>query len=115
MSAPIDQAVIVPAAPGELDSLLSAIADGIQALAAWDMAAFEAASERQRAICDHFACKPDLRQLPSTAAAAKKVQELNRVYDRLLRHSVHWARTIHSILQASGDPFPRQSSVHFRG
>jgi hypothetical protein len=114
MNPPATLASVPPAEPGELDALLCAISDAIAALVAWNVTAFQSAIERQNAICEHLALKPEWRHQPGTAAAARQVQELNRVYDRLLRHSVHWTRTIQSILQAGGHTLP-SASVHFRG
>jgi hypothetical protein len=104
-----------PAQPGELDALLAAISQAINALTAWDVAAFQSAIERQAEICDRIALKPGLGRPPASAAAVHRVQHLNRVYERLLQHSVHWTRTIHAILQASGNLHSRRPSVHFRG
>jgi hypothetical protein len=115
MKPPAIVASVPPAEPGELDALLCAISDAIAALVAWNLTAFQAAIERQSAICEHLALKPEWRQLPGTAVTARQVQELNRVYDRLLRHSVHWTNTIQSILQAGGHTLPSHASVHFRG
>lgn len=117
--------------PSELDALLSAIAGAIEALVAWDITALQSASERQRALCDRLAGQlgvprdvtgdvtadgsAGLLFSPASAATARKVRELNRVYDRLLQHSIQWTRTIHSILEAGGHSFPTRASVHFRG
>jgi hypothetical protein len=98
--------------PSEFDALLAAISDGIAALVAWDIAAFDAAVELQREICAGIALKPASACIP---AAARKVQDLNRVYDRLLKHSVHWTRTLHAILQTGGGSLSRRSPLHFRG
>jgi hypothetical protein len=105
----------VPGDPGDLDLLLAAIADAIEALVAWDIHAFQLASDRQRAICDRLARYSSGRQLPATAATTRKIQELNRVYDRLLHHSIHWTRTLRSIFEAGGHSVPVRASVHFRG
>ena len=102
-------------APDEFDALLSAISDGITALVAWDITAFQDASDRQRAICDRLAIHSEWRHQSNAVAGAKKVQELNRVYDRLLQHSIHWTRTIRSILDASGHSLQGRASMHFRG
>ncbi|MGA3128285.1 MAG: hypothetical protein ABSD13_16405 [Candidatus Korobacteraceae bacterium] len=136
MNPPTAQLVAPQAGPGELDALLSAISAAIEALVAWDIAAFDSAVERQRSICDRLASlrcptsaavsrcgslpapagsSPALPYSPAAAATARKVRELNRVYDRLLQHSIHWTRTIHSILEAGGHSFPGRASVHFRG
>jgi hypothetical protein len=106
----------VPApAQAELDALLTAISQAIEALIAWNITGFESAVERQREICERLGDQPAWRHLPGIAAAACKVKELNRDYERLLRHSVHWTRTIQAILQASGHSLPSRASVHFRG
>ncbi len=115
MNAPADQRPIPPAGAAELDALLSAISEAIEALVAWNITDFDSAVERQRSICAQLALQPGWRQLPGAGAAARKIQDLNRVYDRLLQHSIHWTRTIQSIHQANGNPFPRRTSVHFRG
>jgi len=114
MNPPASHAPVAPAA-GELDALFAAISEAIEALVAWNVTAFQSAVERQREICERLARTSEWRQLPGTAASARRVQELNRVYDRLLRHSVHWARTIQSIHQASGHSLLSCASVHFRG
>lgn len=112
---------VMPALSGELEALLAAIAGAIDALVAWDITAFDSAIERQRRICERLAsipCAPaagSARLSPAAAATARKVRELNRVYDRLLQHSVHWTRTMHSILEAGGHSFSSRASVHFRG
>ena len=115
MNAPAGLLSNFPAGATELDALLPAISDAIEALVAWNITAFQSAVERQRAICDRLALQPGWRQLPGAVTTARKVQDLNRVYDRLLQHSIHWTRTIRSIHQAGGNPFPRRTSVHFRG
>jgi hypothetical protein len=101
--------------PGELDALLAAIAEAIEALTAWNIPGFESAVERQREICERLGCQTEWRKLPRTATTASKVKELNRSYDRLLQHSIHWTRTIQSILRAGGHSLPGRGSVHFRG
>jgi len=144
MNPPTASLVAPQAGPREFDALLSAISAAIEALVAWDIAAFDSAVERQRAICARLASAagspapaagspapaagspalpdpapvagtPALPHSPAAAATARKVRELNRVYDRLLQHSIHWTRTIHSILEAGGHSFPGRASVHFRG
>lgn len=111
-------AVPVPAesaGSGDLDALLAAISDAIAALVAWNLADFQSAVERQRSLCDGLARHSEWSRNPGAAAAARKVRDLNRIYDRLLRHSMHWTRTLQSIFEASGHPLPRRASVHFRG
>jgi hypothetical protein len=110
IAAPID-----PAANTGLDALLSSISEAIESLVTWDLPAFQSAIERQRVICDHLARQAEWRRSPTAAATAHKVRELNRVYDRLLRHSMHWTRTLQSIFEAAGNPPPANASVHFRG
>jgi hypothetical protein len=105
----------LPTRPDALDSLQSAISDAIEALVAWNIPAFECAVDRQRAACDCLAVKSDWRQFPGTAATAKKIHRLSQVYDRLLQHSVHWTRIVHSILERNREPFSPRSSVDFRG
>jgi len=103
-----------PASPSaELEALLSAIADAISALAAWDHPAFQSAVERQRAICQRL--QLGVPWAPEAVAPARKVRELNRVYDRLLQHSMQWTRTLHAILEAGGHTLSSHASVHFRG
>ena len=101
-----------PAEPGELDALLLAISDGIDALVAWDIAAFESAVARQSAISTRIAASTGR---PPSPAAAHRVVELNRVYSRLLQHSLQWTRTLRTILQAGGHQLASRASVHFRG
>jgi hypothetical protein len=115
MNRPAAPVPIDPADSGGLDALLPAISDAIEALTAWNLAAFQSAVERQRAICDGLARHSAWRQSPGAAATARQVQDLNRIYDRLLRHSMHWTRTLQSIFEASGVPRPGCASVHFRG
>jgi hypothetical protein len=107
------------ASPAELEALLAAISEAIEALVAWDHTAFQSVVERQRAICERLANLPagsaGAPLSPASVAAARKVRELNRVYDRLLQHSIQWTRTIHSILEAGGHSIPSRASVHFRG
>ncbi len=110
----------VPSAlSGELEALLAAVSEAIEALVVWDNTTFQTAVERQRAICERIAAKPAVSgRVPATSAAAataRKLRELNRVYDRLLHHSMQWTRTIHSILEAGGYSRPSRASVHFRG
>ncbi len=116
MSTPATLADTPPAEPDELDRLLCAISEAIEALVQWNIPAFQAAVDRQSAICEGLALEKEWRQLPGAAATARKVQDLNRVYDRLLQHSIHWTRIIHVTLQSTGgNPYPRRASVHFRG
>jgi hypothetical protein len=102
-------------APSGLDALSSAISDAIEALVAWDLTAFQSAVERQRTLCDGLARHSEWRRSPNAAATARRVQALNRIYGRLLRHSLHWTHTLQSIFEASGSPLPGCPSVHFRG
>jgi hypothetical protein len=113
MSAPAHDKPIAQSSPRELDALLAAISDGIAALGAWDVAAFQAAAERQSEICDRIAAHSMLPPSAEDAVMARKVRELNRVYDRLLQHSIRWACTLRTILQDDG----RKPSVrvHFKG
>lgn len=116
-----------PKQPDELDALLVAISDGIDALVAWDSTAFQSALDRQSAICLQIctrsapaagsaALSDTLISAPQySSATARKVRELNRVYDRLLQHSIQWTRTQRFILQAGGLQLPCLPSIHFRG
>jgi hypothetical protein len=116
VSTPATLANAPPAKSGELDALLCAISEAIDALVEWNIPGFQSAVERQSAICESLALKQEWRALPGAAATARRVQDLNRVYDRLLQHSIHWTRVIHATLQATGgNPYPRRASVHFRG
>jgi len=115
--------------PADLDALLSAISAAINALVAWDIAAFDSAVERQRSICARLASAAEILDkqraaLPQPLATAdptaflattRKIRELNHVYDQLLRHSIHWTRTMQSIHEAGGHSFSGRASVHFRG
>ena len=105
----------VPVAAGDLDALLSSISEAIEALVAWNLPAFQSAVERQRSLCDQLARHAEWRRGPNAPVAAQKVRELNRVHDRLLRHSLQWTRTLQSIFEAAGSPPPSRASVHFRG
>ena len=101
MSTPATLADTPPAEPSELDRLLCAISEAIEALVQWNIPAFQAAVDRQSAICE--APRPERKNggsSPGTAATARRVQDLNRVYDRLLQHSIHWTRTIHATFRA---------------
>ncbi len=115
MNAPAGLFPNSPAGAAELDGLLGATSEAIAALVAWDFTAFQAAVERQRALCDRLALESEWRRLPGTQTTARKIRDLNRVYHCLLRHSIHWTHTLQFIHQADGDPFPRRASVHFRG
>jgi hypothetical protein len=106
---------VEPAGPGELDALGAAIEEAIAALVAWNLPAFQSAVECQRTLCERLACAAAWRQSPEAAAAAGRVRKLNRVYGRLLRHSMHWTHTLQSIFEAAGNPLPPTASVHFRG
>jgi len=106
---------IDPAGNTGLDALHSSISEAIEALVTWNLPAFQSAAERQRAICGHLARHPEWHHAPNAAATAQKVRELNRVYHRLLRHSMQWTRTLQSIFEAAGNPSSSCASVHFRG
>jgi hypothetical protein len=101
--------------PGDFDALLAAISDGIEALVAWDITAFQSAAQRQSSICASIASNSQLPKHPPDTGKLQKVRELNRVYDRLLQHSVQWTRTLRAILQAGGHQPSSHASVHFRG
>jgi hypothetical protein len=101
--------------PGDFDALLAAISDGIEALVAWDIAAFQSAAQRQSSICDSIASNSRQPKHPPDAGRLQKVRELNRVYDRLLQHSIRWTRALRAILQAGGHQPSSHASVHFRG
>jgi hypothetical protein len=115
MNQPTAPVLLESAASGDLDALHDAISDAIAALVAWDLTAFQSAVERQRALCGVLARDSAWRQSPAAAASARRVRELNRIYESLLRHSMQWARTLRSIFEATGNPLPERASVHFRG
>jgi hypothetical protein len=100
------------ASPAELEALLAAISEAIEALVAWDNTAFESVVERQRILCEHLATLDASSFSPATAI---QVRELNHIYDRLLQHSVQWTHTIQAILEAGGHTLPSRATVHFRG
>ncbi len=100
---------------GDFDALLAAISDGIEALVAWDITAFQSAAQRQASICGSIVSDSRLTEHPPDAGRLQKVRELNRVYDRLLQHSIQWTRTLRAILQAGGHQPSSHASVHFRG
>jgi hypothetical protein len=104
----------VPAGSG-LDALLASISEAIDSLVAWNLPAFQSAIERQREVCAYLDRHAEWRQAPNAAATARKVRELNRVYHRLLHHSMQWTRTLQSIFEAAGSPPPAGVTVHFRG
>ena len=114
MLAPAYAATIPSAEPPGLEDLHAAISDAIAALVAWDITALQSAVDRQTVILRDLP-HPSSQDQVAEAMTARKIQELNRVYDRLLQHSVHWTRTIQSILQASGHTLPNRATVHFRG
>jgi hypothetical protein len=115
MTATASRALTASSDPSELDALLSAISDAIEALVAWDVTAFQSAVERQSAICDRLAAvKSGGSPSPEDADAVHRIQELNRVYDCLLQHSVQWTRTLCSILRAGGHPLTNRATLHFR-
>jgi hypothetical protein len=95
-----------------LDELLAAISDAITALMAWDAMAFQDAVDRQAAICAAFSSDASLL-IHGSADSARKVLEMNRIYSRLLRHSIQWTRTLNVILQTRGDR--RSKRAHFQG
>jgi hypothetical protein len=96
-----------------LDALSAAIAEAIEALAAWDFTAFESAVERQRSLCDRIA-SGEWCGGPQDTATASRIQRLNRIYRCLLRHSMHWTRIQRTIFEA-GHGLPGRASMHFRG
>ncbi|MDR3764970.1 MAG: hypothetical protein P4M01_12835 [Acidobacteriota bacterium] len=86
-----------------LEKLMASVSDAIQAMVEWDVEAFHAAVARQMALC------AELNQLshpPSTGAteAAHRVQQLNRVYQRMVTHSIQWTRTLQSMLPVDSGP-----------
>jgi hypothetical protein len=101
--------------PNDFDALLAAISDSIEALVAWDITAFQSAAQRQSSICESIASDSWLTKHPPDAGRLQRVRELNRVYDRLLQHSIQWTRTLRAILQAGGPQPSSHASVHFRG
>jgi hypothetical protein len=101
--------------PSELDALLLAIADGIDALVAWDIAAFQSAAQRQSELCTRIASRSVSPRSAADITAAIQVRKLTRIYARLLQHSIHWTHTLRTILQDSGHISPCHGSVHFRG
>jgi hypothetical protein len=100
-------------AASELDALLAAIDEGMDALVAWDIGAFQSAAQRQSEICDRLAAR--LPRGTADVVSARKVRELSRIYVRLLQHSIHWTHTLRTILQNGGHTSPRRASVNFRG
>jgi hypothetical protein len=94
------------------DELLAAISDAIASLMAWDVTAFQNAVDRQAAICAALSPDAGLR-IHGSADSARKVLEMNRIYSRLLRHSIQWTRTLNIILQTGGDR--RSKRAHFQG
>lgn len=104
-----------PAHPAaELEALLAAIAQGIDALVTWDIAAFQSAAQRQSEICDSIASSSAMPHSTAEKAVALQVRELSLIYVRLLQHSIHWTHTLRTILQNGGHS-PYRASVHFRG
>jgi hypothetical protein len=98
-----------------LNELSEAIVEAIEALKSWDHDAFEAAVERQQALCDHLSKTGEWKLIPGAEPEARQICELNRSCERLLRHSRHWTRTLQLIYETSGGPASRGTSVHFRG
>ncbi len=99
----------------DLDALLSAIADAVEALSAWNFPALDSALARQHILCTRIAATPAAHHGPQTASSAREVQKLNRVYHSLLQHSVQWTHTLAAIHSTAQDPFSVPSSVTFRG
>lgn len=108
-------AVPAPESCGDLNELHAAVSAAIHALIACDHVAFQRAVERQQILCESLVGSAEWRRLPQAAATVDKIRELNRVYDRILRHSQRWARTLQSIFEAGGVPSPSSASKHFRG
>lgn len=102
-------------ASSELDALLAAIAEGIDALVAWDVGAFQSAAQRQSELCDCIAANSALPRSTADKAVALQVRQLSRIYTRLLHHSIHWTHTLRAILQSGGHTSPSRASVDFRG
>jgi len=115
MNAPGHETPTAHQEPDDFDALLAAISDGIEALVAWDITAFQSAAQRQFSICDSIASNSLLPEHPPDAGRLQELLELNRVYDRLLQHSIRWTRTLRAILQAGGHQPSSHASVHFRG
>ncbi len=102
-------------AASDLDSLLTAIADGMNALVAWDIAAFESATHRQSQLCCRIASTSAMPRSAADKAAALRVRALSSIYARILQHSIHWTHTLRTILHDGGHALPCRASVHFRG
>ena len=98
----------------QLDALLAAISEAIEALVAWNVDAFQSAVEKQQKICGQLALASP-RSCAEERDKARKVRELNRVYEHLLRHSIRWTRTMQSILRGGESVMLRRSSMHFQG
>ena len=75
MNAPAGLFPNSPAGAAELDGLLGATSEAIAALVAWDFTAFQAAVERQRALCDRLALESEWRRLPGTQTTARKIRD----------------------------------------
>jgi hypothetical protein len=76
------------ASTSELNALLMAISEAIEALVAWNLPAFQAAVERQRNLCDQLSRHCEWRQSPGAAATARKVRDLNCINDRIRLFSI---------------------------
>jgi hypothetical protein len=98
----------------ELDALVAAISEAIEALVAWNVDAFQSAVKKQQEICAQLALSPP-RPCAAARDKARKVRELNRVYEHVLRHSIRWTRTMQSILRGGESVMLRRSSMHFQG
>ncbi len=85
-----------------LEELMASVSGAISAMVDWDIEAFHASLSRQMAICAELAKFPQ----PSSQAAetARRVIALNRVYRRMVEHSVQWTRTLNSINPAGNEP-----------
>lgn len=102
--------------PGELDLLLTAVSDALEALIAWDIEAFQDATRRQQLVCSHLGS--GALQLnasdPIVQQKARTIRELNQRYARLLHHSIQWTRTLQNILQTGGHDLANRTTLHLQ-
>lgn len=85
-----------------LEKLMASVSDAINAMVEWDVEAFQAAVARQMALCAEL---NQFAQAPSATAsdAAQRVQALNRVYQRMVAHSIQWTRTLQSMMPSGSE------------
>ena len=98
MSAPLDGDAQVAL----LEELMASVSDAITAMVDWNIEAFHASLARQMSLCAELAKFPQPTS-QAAAEAARRTLALNRVYRRMVEHSVQWTRTLNSMNPAGND------------